>query len=67
MLILTTIFAHKKIQFFIRMAIYVVLGIIVLAVRAFNKKKTRKRLDKRTEYMMKHTKKDRNGKYPWEE
>lgn len=51
---------------FIRMSIYIVLGIVVLVVRHHNKKKTRKRMDEKTEYMMKHTKKDANGKYPWE-
>ncbi|WP_404820004.1 hypothetical protein [Levilactobacillus suantsaii] len=60
------VIAYKNIQFFLRMLLYIILGIIVLCVRAHNKKKTRKRIDKRTEYMMKHTKKDRNGKYPWE-
>lgn len=66
MVILASIFAYKKVQMFIRMLIYIVLGIVVLVVRHRNKKKTRKRMDKRTEYMMKHTKKDKDGKYPWE-
>lgn len=66
MIILTSMFAYKKVQMFIRMSIYIVLGIVVLVVRHRNKKKTRKRMDERTEYMMKHTKKDKNGKYPWE-
>ncbi|WP_407885835.1 hypothetical protein [Levilactobacillus sp. N40-8-2] len=66
MIILANIFAYKKIQMFIRMSIYIVLGIVVLVVRHYNKKKTRKRMDEKTEYMMKHTKKDKNGKYPWE-
>ncbi|MFC6206077.1 MULTISPECIES: hypothetical protein [Levilactobacillus] len=67
MIILTSFFAYKKVQFFVRMSIYVVLGVAVLFVRFRNKKKTRKRLDKRTERMMKHTPKNADGKYPWEE
>jgi len=66
MIILANIFAYKKVQMFIRMSIYIVLGIVVLVVRHHNKKKTRKRMDEKTAYMMKHTKKDANGKYPWE-
>ncbi|MCH5463904.1 hypothetical protein [Levilactobacillus tujiorum] len=66
MIILTSVFAYKKVQMFLRMLIYIVLGIVVLVVRHRNKKKTRKRMDERTEYMMKHTKKDKDGKYPWE-
>ncbi|WP_203641925.1 hypothetical protein [Levilactobacillus andaensis] len=66
-MILTTVFATKTLQFFLRMSIYVVLGIVVLCVRAYNRRKTHDRLQKRTEYMMKHTKKNKNGKYPWEE
>lgn len=55
MIILTSIFAYKKVQFAIRMSLYVIFGGLVLFVRFKNKKKTRKRLDKRTEHMMKNT------------
>ncbi|WP_125545240.1 hypothetical protein [Levilactobacillus lindianensis] len=67
MLVLTSIFAYKKIQFFLRLSIYFVLGIVVLVFRSIHKRKTRKRMDERTEYMMKHTEKNDEGKYPWEE
>lgn len=64
---MTTIFAYKRVQFTIRMLIYVVVGILVLVFRWRNKKKTRKRMDDRTEKMMRETKKNKDGKYPWEE
>ncbi|AYM02951.1 hypothetical protein [Levilactobacillus yiduensis] len=67
MIALTTIFAYKKVQFFIRMSIYVVVGGLALFVRWRNRKKTRKRMDDRTKEMMKRTKKNKDGKYPWEE
>ncbi|NLR09345.1 MULTISPECIES: hypothetical protein [Lactobacillaceae] len=66
MIILASFFAYKSVQMFLRLSIYIVLGIVVLIVRWHNKKKTRKRMDKQTEYMMKHTRKDKDGKYPWE-
>ncbi|GEO68607.1 hypothetical protein [Levilactobacillus acidifarinae] len=66
MTILAAAISYKRIQFFIRMLLFVVLGVLVLVIRARNKKKTRKRMDERTAYMMKHTKRDKNGKYPWE-
>jgi len=64
--IAAAVFASKKVQLFLRMSIYVVVGIIVLVFRRINRKKTRKRLDERTKRMMKNTKTDENGKYPWE-
>ncbi|MFD1455915.1 hypothetical protein ACFQ44_09585 [Levilactobacillus lanxiensis] len=64
--IAAAVFASKKVQLFLRMSIYVVVGIVVLVVRRINRKKTRKRLDERTKHMMKNTKTDENGKYPWE-
>ncbi|MCH4123094.1 MAG: hypothetical protein LKH74_02425 [Levilactobacillus sp.] len=67
MAVLTTVLAYKKIQFAIRMLIYVVVGVLVLVVRWRNKEKTRKRMDERTKKMMRETKKDKNGKYPWEQ
>lgn len=66
MVLLASVFAYKSVQMFLRLSIYIVLGIVVLVVRRHNKKKTRKRMDRQTEYMMKHTRKDKNGKYPWE-
>lgn len=67
MVLLSTIFAYKKVQFALRMLLYVIIGTLVLFFRFKNRKKTRKRMDERTEYMMKHTKKNKDGKYPWEE
>jgi len=37
-----------------------------MVFRMIHRKKTRKRIDEQTKYMMEHTKKDENGKYPWE-
>lgn len=66
MTVAVVVLASKKVQLFIRMSIYVIVGILVLVVRRKNKKKTRKRLDERTKRMMEKTKTDENGKYPWE-
>jgi len=66
MSVLTMIFAQHGVQFFIRLMIYLVLWSLVLIFRVINRKKTQKRMAVRTEYMMAHTEKSADGKYPWE-
>ncbi|MFC6288887.1 hypothetical protein [Levilactobacillus angrenensis] len=67
MAILTAVFAYKKVQLAIRMLLYVIVGVLVLVMRWRHKEKTRKRMDERTKKMMRETKKNKDGKYPWEE
>lgn len=66
MVILTSIFAYHNIQLFLRLMIYFFMWSLVMVFRFLHRKKTRKRMDERTKYMMKHTEKDKDGKYPWE-
>ncbi|BDZ31447.1 hypothetical protein RA086_09535 [Lactiplantibacillus sp. WILCCON 0030] len=64
MLMLMTIYGSIKTA--TRLVIYIFLGGLVLFVRHRNRKKSRREMDKDTERLMKRTKKDENGKYPWE-
>jgi len=66
MIILTSFFAYQKVQFFLRVVLYLALGTLALVVRFYRKKETRKRMDERTKLMMKNTEQDENGKFPWE-
>lgn len=65
-MLVVAVTSYKGFILFIRMCLYTLLGIIVLIVRSHYRKKTRKRMDERTKRMMKNTKTDENGKYPWE-
>ena len=66
MIILASLLARNGIQFFIRLMLFLSLWILVMVFRMIHRIKTRKRFDEQTKYMMEHTKKDENGKYPWE-
>lgn len=66
MVVLVSIFSRNGVQFFLRCLFYIALWIIVMVFRIVRRKKNRKRMDKQTEYLMKYTEKDKNGKYPWE-
>lgn len=65
MLMLTTIYGSLKLA--MRLVIYTVLGGLVIAVRHHNRKKSQREMDEETKKLMAKTKKDENGKYPWEQ
>jgi len=66
MIVLASLFARTGVQFFIRCSLYVVLLVLVIVFRLVHRRNTRKKMEDRTKYMMEHTEKDENGKYPWE-
>jgi len=65
MLMIMTIYGSLKLA--MRLVIYTVLGGLVIFVRHRNRKKSRHEMDEETKKFMAKTKKDENGKYPWEQ
>ncbi|MCT4457877.1 hypothetical protein EFP00_10750 [Lactiplantibacillus paraplantarum] len=64
MLLGMTIYSSLKLG--MRLIIYIILGGLVLFIRHRNRKKSRREMDEETKKLMARTKKDENGKYPWE-
>lgn len=64
MLLGTMIYSSLKIS--IRLVSFIILGSLVLFIRHRNRKKSRREMDEETKKLMARTKKDENGKYPWE-
>ena len=64
MLLGMTIYSSLKLG--IRLVVYIVLGGLVLYIRHRNRKKSQREMDEETKKLMARTKRDENGKYPWE-
>ncbi|AVK61573.1 hypothetical protein C5Z25_07220 [Lactobacillus sp. CBA3605] len=58
---------YTGIKMGIRLVAYLVLGGLVLIIRHRHRKKSRTEMDEETKRLMARTKKDENGKYPWEQ